>query len=87
MPAGIYAGNDRLPDDFIGDESDSRKPVSYTHLVTAGMHNALGPFMLQSFADRGYERLAAPGQLPSNVAQGAAAPVSYTHLDVYKRQD
>ncbi len=42
-------------------------------LVTAGMHNALGPFMLQSFADRGYERLAAPGQLPSNVAQGAAA--------------
>lgn len=42
-------------------------------LVTAGMHNALGPFMLQSFAERGYERLAGPGQLPSNVAQGAAA--------------
>lgn len=42
-------------------------------LVTAGMHNALGPFMLQSFAERGFERLAGPGQLPSNVAQGAAA--------------
>lgn len=42
-------------------------------LVTAGMHNALGPFMLQSFAERGFERLAGPGQLPSNVAQGAVA--------------
>lgn len=42
-------------------------------MVLTGMHNGLGPFMLQSFADRGYERLAGPGQLPSNVAQGAAA--------------
>ena len=42
-------------------------------MVLTGMHNGLGPFMLQSFADRGYEKLAGPGQLPSNVAQGAAA--------------
>ena len=42
-------------------------------MVLTGMHNGLGPFMLQSFAEVGYERLAGPGQLPSNVAQGAAA--------------
>lgn len=42
-------------------------------MVLTGMHNGFGPFMLQSFADRGYEKLAGPGQLPSNVAQGAAA--------------
>lgn len=42
-------------------------------MVLTGMHNGLGPFMLQSFADRGYEKLAGPGQLASNVAQGAAA--------------
>ena len=42
-------------------------------MVAMGLHNGLAPFMLQSLAQNGYERLSGPGSLPSNVAQGAAA--------------
>lgn len=42
-------------------------------MVTTGMHYGLVPFMLQSYASIGYETIAGPGNLPSNVAQGAAA--------------
>ena len=42
-------------------------------LVMTGMHYALVPFMMQSLSTFGYETIAAPGQLGSNVGQGAAA--------------
>lgn len=42
-------------------------------LVMTGMHYALVPFMMQSISTFGYETIAAPGQLGSNVGQGAAA--------------
>lgn len=42
-------------------------------MVTAGMHYGLVPFMMQSIAAQGYETLAGPGNLPSNIAQGAAS--------------
>jgi PTS system beta-glucosides-specific IIC component len=42
-------------------------------MVTTGMHYGLVPFMIQSYASIGYETIATPGNLPSNIAQGAAA--------------
>lgn len=42
-------------------------------MVTTGMHYGLVPFMLQSIASNGYETIAGPGNLPSNIAQGAAS--------------
>ncbi|PKG23353.1 beta-glucoside-specific PTS transporter subunit IIABC [Niallia nealsonii] len=42
-------------------------------MVTTGMHYGLVPFMIQSYASIGYETIAGPGNLPSNIAQGAAA--------------
>ncbi|GCF95491.1 hypothetical protein NRIC_33820 [Enterococcus florum] len=42
-------------------------------MVTAGMHYGLVPFMMQSIASNGYETIAGPGNLPSNIAQGAAS--------------
>ncbi len=45
----------------------------YPLLVTTGMHYGLVPFMIQSYASLGYETIAAPGNMPSNIAQGAAA--------------
>lgn len=41
-------------------------------IITTGMHYGLVPFMLQSISLRGYERISGPGQLCSNIAQGAA---------------
>lgn len=42
-------------------------------MVTAGMHYGLVPFMMQSIAAQGFETIAGPGNLPSNIAQGAAS--------------
>lgn len=42
-------------------------------MVTTGMHYGLVPFMMQSLAAQGFETIAGPGNLPSNIAQGAAA--------------
>lgn len=42
-------------------------------MVTAGMHYGLVPFMMQSIAAQGYETIAGPGNLTSNIAQGAAS--------------
>jgi beta-glucoside PTS system EIICBA component len=42
-------------------------------LIMTGMHYALVPFMMQSLSTFGYETIVAPGQLGSNVGQGAAA--------------
>lgn len=42
-------------------------------MVTAGMHYGLVPFMMQSIAAKGFETIAGPGNLPSNIAQGAAS--------------
>lgn len=42
-------------------------------MITAGMHYGLVPFMMQSIASQGYETIAGPGNLPSNIAQGAAS--------------
>lgn len=42
-------------------------------MVTAGMHYGVVPFMMQSLAAQGFETICGPGNLPSNLAQGAAA--------------
>lgn len=42
-------------------------------MVTTGMHYGIVPFMLQSIAAVGYEQICCPGNLPSNIAQGAAS--------------
>lgn len=42
-------------------------------LIMTGMHYGSVPFMTQSIASQGYETLSGPGQLPSNIAQGAAS--------------
>ena len=42
-------------------------------MVTTGMHYGIVPFMLQSIAASGYEQICCPGNLPSNMCQGAAA--------------
>ena len=42
-------------------------------MVTTGMHYGLVPFMMQSIASQGYETIAGPGNLTSNIAQGAAS--------------
>ncbi len=42
-------------------------------MVTTGMHYGLVPFMIQGYATVGYEVIATPGNLPSNIAQGADA--------------
>lgn len=42
-------------------------------MVTAGMHYGLVPFMMQAIAAQGYETIAGPGNLTSNIAQGAAS--------------
>lgn len=42
-------------------------------MVTTGMHYGIVPFMLQSIASVGYEQICCPGNLPSNIAQGAAS--------------
>ncbi len=42
-------------------------------MITAGMHYGLVPFMMQSIAAKGFETIAGPGNLPSNIAQGAAS--------------
>ncbi|EOR23084.1 PTS system beta-glucoside-specific EIIBCA component BglP [Niallia nealsonii AAU1] len=47
--------------------------IIFPLMVTTGMHYGLVPFMVQSYASVGYETIAAPGNLPSNIAQGAAA--------------
>ena len=65
---------------------DYRDPVSYTHLA-----KVKAPVIVQ-FSNGGASFIAGKG-VKSDVPQGAAilgaisgAPVSYTHLDVYKRQ-
>lgn len=45
----------------------------YPLMITAGMHYGLVPFMMQSIAAKGFETIAGPGNLPSNIAQGAAS--------------
>lgn len=45
----------------------------YPLMVTTGMHYGLVPFMMQSLAAEGFETIAGPGNLPSNIAQGAAS--------------
>lgn len=42
-------------------------------MVTTGMHYGIVPFMLQSISAVGYEQICCPGNLPSNIAQGAAS--------------
>lgn len=42
-------------------------------MVTTGMHYGIVPFMLQSIAAVGYEQICCPGNLPSNMCQGAAS--------------
>lgn len=42
-------------------------------MVMAGMHYGLVPFMMQSLASQGFESICGPGNLPSNIAQGAAS--------------
>lgn len=42
-------------------------------MVTTGMHYGLVPFMLQSISAGGYEQIAGPGNLVSNMSQGAAS--------------
>lgn len=45
----------------------------YPLMVTTGMHYGVVPFMMQSLASLGYEQTVIAGNLPSNIAQGAAA--------------
>lgn len=45
----------------------------YPLMVTTGMHYGLVPFMMQSLAAEGFETIAGSGNLPSNIAQGAAS--------------
>lgn len=47
--------------------------AAFPLMVTAGMHYGLVPFMMQSIAAQGFETIAGPGNLPSNIAQGAAS--------------
>lgn len=47
--------------------------IIFPLMVTTGMHYGLVPFMMQSIATSGYETIAGPGNLPSNIAQGAAS--------------
>lgn len=47
--------------------------AAFPLMVTAGMHYGLVPFMMQSIAAQGFETIAGPGNLPSNMAQGAAS--------------
>ncbi|MGI6108709.1 MAG: PTS transporter subunit EIIC [Eubacteriaceae bacterium] len=42
-------------------------------MVTTGMHYGFVPFMIQSLGAQGFETLCGPGNLPSNIAQGAAS--------------
>lgn len=42
-------------------------------MVTTGMHYGIVPFMLQSISAQGFEQICGPGNLPSNIAQGAAS--------------
>ncbi len=42
-------------------------------MVTTGMHYGIVPFMLQSISAVGYEQICCPGNLPSNMCQGAAS--------------
>ena len=42
-------------------------------MVTTGMHYGIVPFMIQSIGAQGFERICGPGNLPSNIAQGAAS--------------
>ena len=71
-------------------------PVSYTHLVLAALATGVAafvPFIIGSAGARGWEALLTPfevyfgglGKYPY-VALNTYNPVSYTHLDVYKRQ-
>lgn len=47
--------------------------IIFPLMITTGMHYGLVPFMIQSYASIGYETISSPGNLPSNIAQGAAA--------------
>lgn len=47
--------------------------AAFPLMITAGMHYGLVPFMMQSIAEKGFETIAGPGNLPSNLAQGAAS--------------
>ena len=47
--------------------------AAFPLMITAGMHYGLVPFMMQSIASKGFETIAGPGNLPSNIAQGAAS--------------
>ena len=42
-------------------------------MVTTGMHYGIVPFMIQSIGAQGFEQICGPGNLPSNIAQGAAS--------------
>ncbi len=44
-------------------------------MVTTGMHYGIVPFMIQSIGAQGFEQICGPGNLPSNIAQGAASLV------------
>ena len=57
-------------------------PVSYTHLGSGGHQFALGQFAGQGLTD-GLEGIACAGDAHGLID---VAAVSYTHLDVYKRQ-
>lgn len=47
--------------------------VIFPLMVTTGMHYGIVPFMMQSLAAQGFEQVCGPGNLPSNIAQGAAS--------------
>lgn len=47
--------------------------IIFPLMVTTGMHYGIVPFMMQSLAAQGFEQICGPGNLPSNIAQGAAS--------------
>lgn len=47
--------------------------IIFPLMVTTGMHYGIVPFMLQSISAQGFEQICGPGNLPSNIAQGAAS--------------
>ena len=77
-PIGFVAGAAissglNLLDSYAGWLVPTLVGVVFPLMVTAGMHYGLVPFMMQSIAAQGFETIAGPGNLPSNIAQGAAS--------------
>lgn len=69
---GISTGLNML-DAYAGWLVPTLVGAAFPLMVTAGMHYGLVPFMMQSISAQGFETIAGPGNLPSNIAQGAAS--------------